>query len=167
MLCSNDWWLNSVRLNVWIFSRSDAPEKVTLSMSPSGDIAKGSSMTFSCSSDASPPVRQTGYSLYKDENLIRSGQSHTISDVQPGHSGMYYCQAWNNISRRGNDLMKSAEVHLDVHCKYVDMSHCYRTQAHCLDAWVSRFSCCVHEGSESWSCNNGETLYTWFDERLL
>ena len=117
-------------------------------MNPSGDIVKGSSITFSCSSDASPPVTQRGYSLYKDGHFVSSGQSHAISDVEPSHSGMYYCQAWNNISRRGNDLMKSAEVHLDVQCKYVDMSHCYRTQAHCSEAWVSRFSCCVQEGGQ-------------------
>ncbi|KAM8735990.1 B-cell receptor CD22-like isoform 1-T2 [Acanthopagrus schlegelii] len=107
----------SVALNVHY-----APEKVTLSMNPSGDIVKGSSITFSCSSDASPPVTQRGYSLYKDGHFVRSGQSHTISDVQPSHSGMYYCQAWNNISRRGDDLMKSAEVHLDVQYQPMNIS---------------------------------------------
>ncbi|XP_036931176.1 B-cell receptor CD22-like isoform X2 [Acanthopagrus latus] len=107
----------SVALNVHY-----APEKVTLSMNPSGDIVKGSSITFSCSSDASPPVTQRGYSLYKDGHFVRSGQSHAISDVQPSHSGMYYCQAWNNISRRGNDLMKSAEVHLDVQYQPMNIS---------------------------------------------
>ncbi|XP_073340634.1 B-cell receptor CD22-like [Pagrus major] len=107
----------SVALNVQY-----APEKVTLSMSPSGDIVTGSSMILSCSSDASPPVTQSGYSLYKDGHFIRSGQSHTISDVQPSHSGLYYCQAGNNISRRGKDFIKSAEVHLDVQYQPVNIS---------------------------------------------
>ncbi|XP_049439853.1 B-cell receptor CD22-like isoform X1 [Epinephelus fuscoguttatus] len=97
----------SVALNVQY-----APSNVTLSMSPS--VVKGSSVTFTCSSDANPPVTQSGYRLYKDRHFISSGQNHTISDIQPSHSGLYYCQAWNNISRRGTSLINSTEVHLDV-----------------------------------------------------
>ncbi|XP_054477055.1 B-cell receptor CD22-like isoform X2 [Anoplopoma fimbria] len=89
-----------------------APSKVALSMSPSA--VKGSLVTLTCSSDANPPVTQSGYSLYKDGHFISSGQNHTISDLQPSHSGLYYCQAWNNISRGGIDLINSTEVHLEV-----------------------------------------------------
>ncbi|XP_070823319.1 B-cell receptor CD22-like [Chaetodon trifascialis] len=99
-----------------------APEKVTLSMSPSGDVVKGDSVTFTCSSDARPPVAQSGYGLYKDGHLISSGQSHTISDIQHSHSGLYYCQAWNNISRRGIDFINSTEVQLDVQYRPVNIS---------------------------------------------
>lgn len=97
---------------------SDAPEKVTLSVSPSGDAVKGSWVTFTCSSDASPPVTHSGYSLYKDGHFVTSGQSHNISDIQPAHSGLYYCQAWNSVSWRGIDLINSTEVLLDVQCMY-------------------------------------------------
>lgn len=92
-------------------------------MSPSGDVVKGSSMTFSCSSDASPPVTHSGYGLYKDGHFVGSGQNHTISDIQPAHSGLYYCQAWNSVSWRGIYFINSTEVLLDVLCMYVDMSH--------------------------------------------
>ncbi|XP_074539282.1 limbic system-associated membrane protein-like [Halichoeres trimaculatus] len=106
----------SVALNVQY-----APRKVLLSLTPSSSeeeekevIVKGSSVTLTCSSDANPPVRQNGYTLYKDERYISRGENYTISDVQPSHSGLYHCQAWNNISRTGIHSFNSTEVHLDV-----------------------------------------------------
>ncbi|XP_059195719.1 B-cell receptor CD22-like [Centropristis striata] len=89
-----------------------APSNVTLSVSPS--VAKGSLVTLTCSSDANPPVTHSGYSLYKGGLFISSGQNHTISDIQLSHNGLYYCQATNNISRRGINLINSTELHLDV-----------------------------------------------------
>ncbi|KAM3613514.1 uncharacterized protein V6R79_000850 [Siganus canaliculatus] len=91
-----------------------APEKVTLSMSPSEDYIRGNSVSFTCDSDASPPVTPSGYSLYKDGQFISFGSRHTISDLQPHHTGLYHCQAWNSISRDGVQLINSTEVHLDV-----------------------------------------------------
>ncbi|XP_050931844.1 B-cell receptor CD22 isoform X2 [Lates calcarifer] len=107
----------SVPLNVQY-----APEKVTLSVSPSGNVIKGSSVTFTCSSDANPPVAGSGYSLYKDRQFVSSGQNHIIFDIQSSHSGLYHCQAWNNISRRGVDLINSTEIHLDVHYHPMNIS---------------------------------------------
>lgn len=101
--------------------QSDAPERVTLSMSPSGDIAQGSSVTFTCTSDANPPVTPSGYSLFKDGQFMSSGQNHTISDILPGHSGLYLCQASNNISWKGHNFTKSNEIDLDVQCKYEEV----------------------------------------------
>ncbi|XP_054648345.1 B-cell receptor CD22-like isoform X2 [Dunckerocampus dactyliophorus] len=99
----------SVALNVQY-----APNHVVFSMKPAGDVLNGSSVTLSCSSDANPPVPQSGYSLFKDKQLINSGPSHTISLPQPSHSGLYHCQASNNISRRGITYVNSPEVNLDV-----------------------------------------------------
>ncbi|XP_014196067.1 B-cell receptor CD22 isoform X1 [Haplochromis burtoni] len=91
-----------------------APREVTLSVSPWGDIRSGGTATLTCSSDANPPVAHSGYSLYKDGQLLSSGQNYIISDILPSDRGWYYCQAWNNISWRGIDLINSTEVHLDV-----------------------------------------------------
>ncbi|KAM4633822.1 V-set and immunoglobulin domain-containing protein 1-like [Polymixia lowei] len=84
----------SVALNVQY-----GPKKVNLSISTSGDVIKGSSVTFTCSSHANPAVKEMDYSLYKDAQLARlaSGQHHIISNVQPSHSGLYYCKAWNDV----------------------------------------------------------------------
>uniref|UniRef100_A0A1A8BQ16 Ig-like domain-containing protein n=3 Tax=Nothobranchius TaxID=28779 RepID=A0A1A8BQ16_NOTKA len=91
-----------------------APKNVTLWVSPSGAIVAGDTVTLTCSSEAEPPVRQNGYSLFKDGEFISSGQRHIIQDVQPSQSGRYYCQAGNSIRWRGSDHMNSSEVHLDV-----------------------------------------------------
>uniref|UniRef100_UPI0037E816D5 B-cell receptor CD22-like n=1 Tax=Semicossyphus pulcher TaxID=241346 RepID=UPI0037E816D5 len=99
-----------------------APRKVSLSVSPSAVVVKGSSVTLTCSSDANPPVTQSGYSLFKDGHFISSGPFHNISDIQPSHSGLYSCHAWNNISRRGIELFNSTELHLDVQYGPMNMS---------------------------------------------
>ncbi|KAF7656986.1 hypothetical protein LDENG_00033300 [Lucifuga dentata] len=89
------------------------PKKVTLSVSRS-HVVKGSSMTFACSSDANPAVTHSGYSLHKDGEFISSGENYSISDVQPSHSGRYYCQAQNGISNNGVNFTESTKVDLDV-----------------------------------------------------
>lgn len=94
--------------------RSDAPKNVTLLM-PEKVIA-GSSVTITCSSEANPAVTPEGYNLYKDGQLIVSGQNVTIADVRPNDTGLYHCTAWNNIM--GEDVTNSTEVYLDVQCKY-------------------------------------------------
>uniref|UniRef100_A0A3P9BG63 Ig-like domain-containing protein n=1 Tax=Maylandia zebra TaxID=106582 RepID=A0A3P9BG63_9CICH len=117
--------LSSMWLHFLISSQADAPREVTLSVSPWGDIRSGGTATLTCSSDANPPVAHSGYSLYKDGQLLSSGQNYIISDILPSDRGWYYCQAWNNISWRGIDLINSTEVHLDVRCE------CTATQPHC------------------------------------
>uniref|UniRef100_A0A3P8UZL8 Ig-like domain-containing protein n=1 Tax=Cynoglossus semilaevis TaxID=244447 RepID=A0A3P8UZL8_CYNSE len=95
----------SVTLNVQY-----APKNVTLLM-PEKVIA-GSSVTITCSSEANPAVTPEGYNLYKDGQLIVSGQNVTIADVRPNDTGLYHCTAWNNIM--GEDVTNSTEVYLDV-----------------------------------------------------
>uniref|UniRef100_A0A3Q2YYS8 B-cell receptor CD22 n=1 Tax=Hippocampus comes TaxID=109280 RepID=A0A3Q2YYS8_HIPCM len=99
----------SVALNVQY-----APSNVVLSMTPPADIINGSSVTLSCRGDANPPVPPSGFSLYQGKQLISSGPSHTISLLQPSHSGLYHCQASNNVSVRGITFVKSTELNLDV-----------------------------------------------------
>lgn len=101
---------------------SDPPEKLKLSMTPSGAVDKGDLVTFGCSSDANPPVKPSGYRLFKDGHLVSRGQSLSVSDVQPSNSGQYHCQAWNSVGRRGIHYFNSTVVHLDVHCTY-DETH--------------------------------------------
>lgn len=109
-------------VNILIVPLSDPPEKVTLAVSPSGGVIKGGSVTFICSSDANPPVPNSGYSLFKGRSFVRFGQHHTISGIQPANSGLYHCQAWNSVSQRGLRVFKSTEVLLDVQCMYADIS---------------------------------------------
>ncbi|XP_078109641.1 Fc receptor-like protein 5 isoform X2 [Sander vitreus] len=121
-------------------------------MSPS--VVKGSSVTFTCSSDADPPVTQSGYSLYKDGHFISSGQNHTISDIQPSHRGLYYCQAWNNISWRGIALINSTEVQLDVQYRPENIS-ISMDPPHVVEGSSVNLSC-------SSAANPAADNYTWY-----
>ncbi|XP_056900482.1 B-cell receptor CD22-like isoform X3 [Takifugu flavidus] len=91
------------------------PDRVTLTISSPGNVVRGSSVVLTCHSDASPPVRNNGYSLYREGRFIGSGHRTPIPDVQPDHSGRYHCQAWNNISSRGVDHFNSSAVLLQVY----------------------------------------------------
>lgn len=106
----------------WLIPPSDPPDRVTLSISPPGNVLRGSAVVLTCHSDASPPVRNNGYSLYREGVFIGLGQNYNIPDVQLDHSGRYHCQAWNSISSRGVDHFNSTAVLLQVYCTYLDIN---------------------------------------------
>jgi hypothetical protein len=68
-----------------------------VSVSPSGGIVEGSSVTLTCSSDANPPVDK--YTWYK-KNVTSpkaSGQSYSITNIISEDRGEYYCEAVNEV----------------------------------------------------------------------
>ncbi|XP_064870447.1 B-cell receptor CD22-like [Oncorhynchus nerka] len=70
-------------------------ENISVSVSPSGEIVEGSSVTLTCSSDANPPVDK--YTWYK-KNVTSpkaSGQSYSITNIISEDRGEYYCEAQN------------------------------------------------------------------------
>ncbi|XP_031675309.1 B-cell receptor CD22-like isoform X5 [Oncorhynchus kisutch] len=72
-----------------------APRNTSVSVSPSGEIVEGSSVTLTCSSDANPPVDK--YTWYK-KNVTSpkaSGQSYNITNISSEDRGEYYCEAQN------------------------------------------------------------------------
>ncbi|XP_067087912.1 B-cell receptor CD22-like [Osmerus mordax] len=81
------------------------PRNLSVSVSPSGEVVEGSSVTLTCSSDANPPVQT--YTWYK-ENITSSkssGQSYTISNIRSEDSGGYYCQAWNTVAATNSSFL--------------------------------------------------------------
>ncbi|XP_038834486.1 B-cell receptor CD22-like [Salvelinus namaycush] len=71
------------------------PKNTSVSVSPSGEIVEGSSVTLTCSSDANPPVDT--YTWYK-KNVTSpkaSGQSYSITNIISEDRGEYYCEAQN------------------------------------------------------------------------
>ncbi|XP_036796017.1 B-cell receptor CD22 isoform X2 [Oncorhynchus mykiss] len=71
------------------------PKNTSVSVSPSGEIVEGSSVTLTCSSDANPPVDK--YTWYK-KNIASpkaSGQSYSITNILSEDRGEYYCEAQN------------------------------------------------------------------------
>ncbi|XP_064163773.1 B-cell receptor CD22-like [Anguilla rostrata] len=75
------------------------PKIVSVSVSPSGEIVEGSSVTLTCSSDANPPVQK--YTWYKKNDTgvwqAGSGQSLNFSNFRSWNRGQYYCEAQNRL----------------------------------------------------------------------
>ncbi|XP_036419468.1 B-cell receptor CD22-like [Colossoma macropomum] len=66
------------------------PKSISVSISPSGEIVEGSSVTLTCSSDANPPVQN--YTWFKEGGSSPVGSGHSYRALQ---SGSYYCVAQN------------------------------------------------------------------------
>ncbi|XP_037620174.1 B-cell receptor CD22-like isoform X1 [Sebastes umbrosus] len=75
-----------------------APKRPSVSVSPSGEIVEGGSVTLTCSSDANPAAR---YTWYKDGNqdlhLVSKEPQLVFSPIQSSDSGRYYCLAENKL----------------------------------------------------------------------
>ena len=116
----------------YISCSPDAPKNVSVSVSVSGVIEQGSSVTLTCSSDANPPeVNYTWFHQNEDQPKA-TGQNYTIAKIQPDHSGNYTCSVQNTIGVRystfplvvvaGNKLTDSF-IQLLIHplmCIYTD-----------------------------------------------
>ncbi|XP_035282964.1 B-cell receptor CD22-like [Anguilla anguilla] len=75
------------------------PKSVSVSVSPSGEIVEGSSVTLTCSSNANPRVhRYTWYKKNRAESSWR-GSSNTIKNITLQDTGEYTCQAENVIGK--------------------------------------------------------------------
>ncbi|XP_078138560.1 B-cell receptor CD22-like [Centroberyx gerrardi] len=80
-----------------------APKVPSVLVSSSGEIVEGSSVNLTCSSDANPAAT---YTWYKENEASpkASGQTFTITDIRPEHSGNYYCEAQNRRGRYTSTL---------------------------------------------------------------
>ncbi|KAB5523682.1 hypothetical protein PHYPO_G00155340 [Pangasianodon hypophthalmus] len=77
------------------------PKRVSVSISPSGEIVEGSSVTLTCSSDAKPPVES--YNWYKGTSYIGTGQSYIINKISSEDSGDYKCKSSNQHGEKYSD----------------------------------------------------------------
>ncbi|XP_070847589.1 uncharacterized protein [Chaetodon trifascialis] len=89
----------------------------SVSVSPSGEIMEGSSVTLSCSSDANPAAMYTWYkenqTLVESVNVkaLREEAQLVFRSIQSSDSGEYYCAAENELGRRTSQ-------HISVDVKY-------------------------------------------------
>ena len=83
---------------------TDAPKTPSVTVSPSGEIEEGSSVTLSCSSDANPAAEYTWFKE-QDDSVEESGQNYTLSDMTSEHGGNYYCQAHNAIGLHNSTFL--------------------------------------------------------------
>ncbi|KAL6482245.1 hypothetical protein MHYP_G00103250 [Metynnis hypsauchen] len=72
------------------------PKNISVSISPSGEIVEGSSVTLTCSSDGNPSVKI--YTWFKEGGTspVGSGQNYSIINITADHTGLYYCEAQND-----------------------------------------------------------------------
>ncbi|KAL7852248.1 hypothetical protein SRHO_G00180330 [Serrasalmus rhombeus] len=69
------------------------PKNISVSISPSGEIVEGSSVTLTCSSDANPPVQN--YTWFKGTSSVAEGETYTMKKISSVDSGEYKCRSSN------------------------------------------------------------------------
>uniref|UniRef100_A0A8C1MMF3 Ig-like domain-containing protein n=1 Tax=Cyprinus carpio TaxID=7962 RepID=A0A8C1MMF3_CYPCA len=79
----------------------DPPKNVSVSISPSGEILEGDSVTLSCSSDSNPPAE---ISWFKEGTIVGSGSIYSISKISSNHSGEYKCKSRNKHGEKDSDI---------------------------------------------------------------
>ncbi|XDV16249.1 hypothetical protein PO909_016046, partial [Leuciscus waleckii] len=81
----------------------DPPVKAVISISPSGVIVEGDSVTLNCISDSNPPA--LNFSWIKGGTIVGSGRIYNISKISSGHSGEYKCKPINEHGEKYSDAV--------------------------------------------------------------
>ncbi|XP_016367288.1 B-cell receptor CD22-like [Sinocyclocheilus rhinocerous] len=78
------------------------PKNTSVSISPSGEIVEGDSVTLSCSSDSNPPAE---ISWFKEGTFLGSGRIYNISKISSDYSGEYKCKSRNKHGEKDSDAV--------------------------------------------------------------
>uniref|UniRef100_A0A671KEG0 Ig-like domain-containing protein n=1 Tax=Sinocyclocheilus anshuiensis TaxID=1608454 RepID=A0A671KEG0_9TELE len=78
------------------------PQSVSVSISASGKIMEGDSVTLICSSDPNPPAE---ISWYKGGKSVGSGRIYNITKISSDHSGEYKCKSRNKYGEKDADAV--------------------------------------------------------------
>ncbi|KAL7852235.1 hypothetical protein SRHO_G00180200 [Serrasalmus rhombeus] len=78
------------------------PKSVSVSISPSGEIVEGSSVTLTCSSDANPPVE---YNWIKGTSSVGKGETYTMKKISSVDSGEYKCRSSNEHGEKLSEAL--------------------------------------------------------------
>ncbi|XP_032399532.1 uncharacterized protein LOC116706697 [Etheostoma spectabile] len=73
----------------------------SVSVSPSGEVMEGSSVTLTCSSDAYPAATYTWY--LEKQKLLNKEPQLVFSTILSSDSGEYYCAAENELGKRTSE----------------------------------------------------------------
>ncbi|KAM3624135.1 uncharacterized protein V6R79_019410 [Siganus canaliculatus] len=127
------------------------PKPPSVSVSPSGEIVEGSSVTLTCSSDATPAANYTWYKENGTLNPVRTGPQLVFSSILSSDSGQYYCRAENKLGRRTSE-------HTSIHVRYAPKPP---------SVSVSPSGEIVEGSSVTLTCSsdaNPAAKYTWYKE---
>ncbi|XP_066559249.1 B-cell receptor CD22 isoform X2 [Amia ocellicauda] len=125
-----------------------APKDTSVSISPSGELVEGSSVTLTCSSNANPPVQR--YTWFKSSDMLERKQSLFFANISSGDSGQYYCAAQNRIGTRN-----SPAVTVDVQYAPKDTSVSISPSGELVEGSSVTLTC-------SSNANPPVQRYTWF-----
>ncbi|XP_073716219.1 B-cell receptor CD22 [Misgurnus anguillicaudatus] len=92
--------ISAVTLNVLY-----PPKNVTASISGSGEIMEGDSVTLTCSSESNPPVHTYSWFKENETSSVGSGQTYSITNINSSHSGWFYCEAQNKYGSQRSDAV--------------------------------------------------------------
>ncbi|KAL6482157.1 hypothetical protein MHYP_G00102370 [Metynnis hypsauchen] len=126
------------------------PKRVSVSISPSGEIVEGSSVTLTCSSDGYPPVKI--YTWFKGSTPVGEGKTYSIPNIRSEDSGDYTCQSRNDHGER-----RSTAVYLNVLYPPKNVSVFISSSGHILVGFSVNLTC-------SSDGNPPVQNYTWFKE---
>ncbi|XP_051721095.1 B-cell receptor CD22-like isoform X2 [Ctenopharyngodon idella] len=79
------------------------PKSASVSISPSGEIVSGDSVTLNCSSDSNPPA--LNFSWFKGGTFVGSGRIYKISKISSDDSGEYKCRSINEHGEKYSDAV--------------------------------------------------------------
>uniref|UniRef100_A0A8C4GYF5 B-cell receptor CD22 n=1 Tax=Dicentrarchus labrax TaxID=13489 RepID=A0A8C4GYF5_DICLA len=106
-------WTNSEQIFIDV---KYAPRVPSVSVSPSGEIVEGSSVTLTCSSDANPAAT---YTWFRDsQRLLQGPESYQFTSISTNNNGIYYCKSENQYGR-----ITSSPLLIDVQCKSFQIMH--------------------------------------------
>ncbi|XP_065130598.1 B-cell receptor CD22-like [Paramisgurnus dabryanus] len=97
---------SAVTLNV-LYS----PKNVTASISGSGEIMEGDSVTLTCSSESNPPVQIYTWFKENETSSVGSGQTYSITNINSSHSGWFYCEAQNEVGSQRSAAVSVTVLH--------------------------------------------------------
>uniref|UniRef100_A0AAR2KHA3 Ig-like domain-containing protein n=1 Tax=Pygocentrus nattereri TaxID=42514 RepID=A0AAR2KHA3_PYGNA len=109
----------------------DPPKSISVSISPTGEIVEGRSVTLTCSSDASPPVQN--YTWFKGTSLVVKGETYTMKKISSVDSGEYKCRSSNEHGEKLSEALTLnvlCECNVDVHQQFADIPKHHLLRVH-------------------------------------
>ncbi|XP_064176189.1 B-cell receptor CD22-like isoform X1 [Anguilla rostrata] len=105
-----------------------APKNTSVSVTPSGSLLVGSSVTLTCSSNANPAVQN--YTWYKvngtEINTVGTGQNLTFNVTESSGSEQYYCEAQNEHGKENSTTVQLNVIYMP---QISGSGSCSRTEA--------------------------------------
>ncbi|XP_035283283.1 B-cell receptor CD22-like [Anguilla anguilla] len=90
------------------------PKNTSVSVSPSGSVLVGSSVTLTCSSNANPAVQN--YTWYKvngtEMHTVGTGQNLTFNVTESSGSKQYYCEAQNEHGKENSTTVQLNVIYM-------------------------------------------------------